>query len=154
MLNDLQERFCVEYVERHADGTAAALAAGYSNSTAHTQVSRLLSLPTVAARIAVELDKQRTVSGVIGLSVLKEIARHAAAPAAARVTAARTLMEYAGMIGGKPHDPTAGKDPSEMSAEELRTLIARLDKELGDRAMPVNAPIPTLPNSDLSDFLE
>lgn len=152
MLTEMQERFSVEYVARQADGTAAALAAGYADTTAHTMVSRLLSSPHVAARIAVELDKQRVVSGTIGLTVLQSIARQDRFPAAARVTAARTLMEYAGMIGGKA-ETGATKDPSEMSAEELRTLIARLDKELGDRATPVNAPVLALPDSEVSDFL-
>lgn len=147
-----QDRFAIEYVNSLGDGTAAALAAGYAESTAKSGVSTLLKHPRVAARIAVELEQQRTVSGVIAVTVLQRIAKGETYPAAARVTAARTLAEYAGLIGNRPAD-ASNKDPSEMSADELRDLIARLDRELGDRAKPVNAPDSTPIDDQLSDFL-
>jgi len=146
------EKFAVEYVRNNAQGTAAALFAGYAESTAVHQVSRILSLPIVQATIARELGIQRAVSGTIGLYVLQEVARSAAFPAAARCTAARTLMEYAGLIGAKG-DPGASKDPSEMTTAELHATLARIDREIGDRAKPVNGPMVSPIPDEVAEFL-
>lgn len=151
-LTDMQERFCVALVNNGGHKTAAAIEAGYTTHSARVMASRILALPHVAARVAVELEEQRTVSGVIAVNVLQTVARGEKYPAAARVTAARTLAEYAGLIGNKSADAST-KDPSEMSADELRDLIARLDRELGDRAKPVNAPDSAPIDSEVSDFL-
>ena len=40
-----------------------------------------------------------------------------------------------------------------MSADELRDLIDRIERELSERAKPVNAPVPALVDDQVSDFL-
>lgn len=150
MLTAMQERFAVEYVGRMGDGTSAALAAGYAESTAHTMVSRLLSSPFVAARIVAEVERQRAISGTIGLMTMQKIAKGDNYPAAARVTAARALMDYARLFD---RADSSAKDPADMSADELRDLIGRIERELSERAKPVNAPVPALIDDQVSDFL-
>lgn len=87
--------------------------------------------------MARELDKARAEAGVIGLNVVKKLAEGEHIPPNVRATAARTLLEFAGLIGKTRADAADGKDISERSADELRALIARLDQELGDRAKVV-----------------
>lgn len=148
MTTNRVEIFAAQIIS-HGDTKLAASEAGYADPN-YGYV--MLSNPNVAAALAVALQRAKLEDGVLARKALRQIAGEDRFPAAARVTAARTLMEYAGMIGNRG-ETGAAKDPSEMSAEELRDLIARLDKELGDRATPVNAPTPALPDSEVSDFL-
>lgn len=144
--------FARAFVSSHGDGKAAALAAGYSESTAASCVATYLRHPRVLARIAEEADRQRAVSGIIGLSVLQKIAQSEQAAGAARVTAARTLMEYAGMVGAGAK--VVSKDPADMSPGELRIALADIERELGNRARPVNEPIARPVDDQLADMLE
>lgn len=87
-----------------------------------------------------ELAKQRTRSGAIGLNAMIQIATNEETPAPARVSAARALMEHAGMLGAA-REPTRDtgeeKSPEEMSEDELRATCERLETELFDRAKDV-----------------
>ena len=129
---------------------AAARDAGYAESTAVT-ASALVSTAAMAALIAEELDHARLDAGVIGLHTLRTIAKHDKAPAAARVTAARTLMEYAGMIGRAGQ---VEKDPADMSTEELKGLLGRIDTEIVSRAKPVNGPVASPIPSQVLDLID
>jgi hypothetical protein len=95
---EMQARFALEYVANGGKVEAAAIAAGYSERSAYDLGRRALNLPHVQALILDELNKQRSRSGVVGLSALIEIASNEKAAAAARVAAARTLIEHAGLI--------------------------------------------------------
>lgn len=150
MATERQEIFVRAFVNT-GDSTRAAIDAGYGGDPSEVQW-RLLRTPTVVAMISAELARARVEDGILARNALREIAQGSSFPAAARVTAARTLFEYVGLLGSRG-ETGAAKDPSEMSADELRDLIARLDKELGDRAKPVNAPVPALPDSQVSEFL-
>lgn len=150
MTTQRQENFVRAFVET-GDSTRAAVIAGYGGDPSEVQW-RLLRTPTVVALLGAELARAKVEDGILARNCLREIAQGASFPAAARVTAARTLFEYVGLLGNKG-DGGSSKDPSEMSSDELRDLIARLDRELGDRAKPVNAPIAPPVDDQVSDFL-
>jgi len=98
-LNEQQARFAVEYASNGAHATNAALAAGYSPNHPADIARQLLQKPHVQEAIIRELIRLRTRSGAIGLFALVSIAQNEKAPAAARVAAARTLCEHAGLVG-------------------------------------------------------
>ena len=108
-LTKQQEAFVLHYVIGGGNATAAAIAAGYSERTAREQGYQLLRKSHVREAVHRELMRQRVRSGVVGLNALVQIAEDAKAPAAARVAAARALMEHAGQLG-------AGKDMAEARA--------------------------------------
>ena len=103
---EMQSAFAVHYVSNGGDATKAAIAAGYSEHTAGQLGWQQLQKPVVRELIYKELLRQRTRSGVVGLNALVRIAEDTKAPAAARVAAARALMEHAGLIGAA-RDQTA-----------------------------------------------
>jgi len=141
----------VKALVRSGDQTQAAIDAGYAQESAAVAASKLLALPSVSAMIAVELERVRIEGGLLGFNTLRLISRSDKAPAAARVTAARTLMEYAGMIG---RTGQAEKDPADMSTEELRHLLGRIDTEIVSRAKPVNGPVASPIPSQVIDLID
>lgn len=61
-LNGLQERFCREYVVDY-NGTQAAIRAGYSEKTARSQASRLLTNDNILSRIrAIQIEELKKMS--------------------------------------------------------------------------------------------
>lgn len=98
-LTQIQERFASEYALNGGNATRAALSAGYSEKSAGDLGRRALALPHVQAAVLRELLRLRCRSGAIGLDSMVRIATDEKAPAAARVSAARALMEHAGMLG-------------------------------------------------------
>ena len=122
-------------VARGLEPIQALAEAGYSESANYAW--KLIRSPAVVEIIRQELEAQRVDAGAIGFRVMREIAEKGKNEGA-RVTAARTLLEYAGLIGRQAGD--AGKDPSEMSTGELRQLLAKVDAEIASRAKPVNGP--------------
>src|SRR5262245_56122415 len=98
-MTERQERFAIEYALNGGDVTAAAIAAGYSEKSAYDLGRRTLALPHVQIAVLQELVKLRFRSGAIGLNAMIQVATNDKAPAAARVSAARALMEHAGMLG-------------------------------------------------------
>lgn len=114
---------------------------------------QLLSSSTIAGLIADELTRVKAEAGAIGYQTAVTIARNEKLPAGARMVAARTLLEFGGYIG-KRQDDAPGKDLGELSADQLRDLVTKIDKELGDRARPVNTIESQALPSQLSDMLE
>lgn len=98
-MTELQQKFAIEFAMNGANATAAAKLAGYSAKTAHEIGRQLLEKPHVQAAIHRELTRLRFRSGAIGLQAMSQIAENEKAPAAARVSAARALMEHAGLVG-------------------------------------------------------
>jgi len=98
-LTDKQSAFALEFAMNGGNATAAAKNAGYSEKSAHEIGRQLLELPHVQDGIHRELMRQRFRAGAIGLDTMIRIATNEKAPAAARVSAARSLMETAGMLG-------------------------------------------------------
>jgi hypothetical protein len=142
MLTERRVTFLNRMVE-HGDVRLAAEQAGFSQPIYGYEI---LKEQSVQAELRATLERAKTEDIVFARSVLWKIAGHTDAPAGARVTAARTLLEYAGAMQKVGNGPS-GKDPSEMTGDELRALIDRLDRELGDRAKPVegteSVPLPS-----------
>jgi len=141
----------VKALVRSGDPTQAAIEAGYATDSAAVAASKLLALPAVSLMIARELERVRIEGGLLGFNTLRIISRSDKAPAAARVTAARTLMEYAGMIGRAGQ---VEKDPADMSTEELKGLLGRIDTEIVSRAKPVNGPAASPIPSQVLDLID
>ena len=98
-LTDKQAAFALEYAMNGGNATAAAKSAGYSEKSAHEIARQLLELQHIHDAIHTELMRQRYRSGAIGLEAMIRIANNDMLPAAARVSAARALMEHAGLLG-------------------------------------------------------
>lgn len=127
---DKQIAFAAAYVINGGDATKAAIAAGYSEATAGQIGWQQLQKPVVREMVHRELLRQRGRSGAVGLNALVRIAEDPKAPAAARVAAARTLMEHAGLIGsgkaadGNPDDAADRDDAKLISAKDLLAALA------------------------------
>ena len=128
-MTEKQERFCTYMVENGGNASAAAYAAGYSD---RKQAAELMQNPVVLHRIKF-LQTQR-ISGSMAnkaLDVLDDIMGSPAYPAAARVSAAKTVLEMAGhgiVAQGQRLRyglETAGKGLEEMSTSELEAFVSR-----------------------------
>ena len=122
-------------VARGLEPIQALAEAGYSESANYAW--KLVRSPAVVEIIRQEIEAQRVDAGAVGFRVMREIAEHGRNEGA-RVTAARTLLEYAGLIGRQAGESV--KDPADMSTIELRQLLAKVDSEIASRAKPVNGP--------------
>ena len=139
-LTPKQRQFVVCLVRNGNTPTQAAREAGYN----HPKVSAfdLLRLPHVAA--AIKFERQRYISGElanIATGTLRHILTDPEAPAAARVQAARTVLEMSGEIGRKAKEGEEDRPLSELSADELTRLIDRWTEERATLAKPVDAEV-------------
>jgi len=139
-LTPKQRQFVVCLVRNGTTPTQAARDAGYN----HPKVSAfdLLRLPHITA--AIRHERQRYITGElasIATGTLRQILTDSEAPAAARVQAARTVLEMSGEIGRKKQDGDEDKPLSELSADELSRLIDRWTEERAALAKPVDAEV-------------
>lgn len=67
-----QQAFVAEYIT-HFDGTRAAIKAGYSEKTANSQASQLLSNPKVQNKIAAELDEYGAKHDILKKRVINQL---------------------------------------------------------------------------------
>lgn len=135
-LTPKQRQFVSALVRSGATPTHAAREAGYSD--AKTSAYDLLRLPHVVA--AVRLERERYISGElanVATGTLHAILVDSAAPAAARVQAARTVLEMSGEIGRHKRSAEDDRPLSEMSAEELAGLIDKWQAEKAALAVPM-----------------
>lgn len=95
----MQQSFAAHYVANGGNGAKAARDAGYSPKSARVIAHKLVNNPTIQDLIQRERGKLRYRSGTVGLTALTTIAEDAKAPQAARVAAARALLEHAGLLG-------------------------------------------------------
>ena len=137
-LTPMQRLFVTELTRNGLTPTSAARKAGYAKpESAGYDVSRL---PHVAA--AIRLERERYVSGElanVATGTLKAIMLDAKAPAAARVSAARAVLEMSRDLGKAKADPDADRPLSEMSADELAQLIDKWTSEKAQLATPIPA---------------
>lgn len=142
-LTDLQNRL----VSAVCDGIPprdAALKAGYANSESSWTALRL---PNVCSAIRNEIARRIVVEGApLGLSVLIQLAKDDTVLPAVRRACARDLMAMAGHVAPKAAEQgdKGAKPLHEMSSDELRAVVDRLESELAARATPVSAPLDTL----------
>ncbi|CAB4163189.1 Terminase small subunit [uncultured Caudovirales phage] len=158
-LTDKQEAFCLYMSQNGGNSHAAAASAGYSD---RKQASQLMENPVILHRLKF-LQTQR-ISGSMAnkaLDVLEDIMGSPAYPAAARVSAAKTVLEMSGhgivaqgqrLRYGLEQD---GKGLEEMSTTELEAFVSRqraaLDS-LEDVSRSHSAPLIELNDSGSTDY--
>jgi len=136
-LTPKQRTFVLQLVRTGTNPTNAAREAGYSD--AGTSAYDLMRLPHVAA--AIRLERERYISGElanVATGTLHAILTDKAAPASARVQAARTVLEMSGEIGRNKTSAEEDRPLSEMSADELAKLIDKWQEEKAAMATPID----------------
>ncbi|MGB1692768.1 MAG: hypothetical protein ACPHKR_01895 [bacterium] len=127
-LTEMQQDFIHNLVRLGMNPTAAAREAGYSvpKMSAHD----LTRSPRVAAaiRLARQTFYNTDLASLAG-STLRQIMEDSDAPAAARVTAARTALELAGDLDRSKGSDQAGRNLAELSPEELSKMISSWEDE-------------------------
>lgn len=110
----------------------AAAQAGYSN--AKVQGSQLINKPAIQSQI-VQYQAGRLVEEGLPAAIdcLIGLVKNDKAPAGARVQAAKVILDRSFGADGD----AAGKQPHEMTPDELQAAIDRLRKEASERAKPV-----------------
>jgi hypothetical protein len=133
-----QERTFVERVAATGDATYSARAAGYAQP--QRDAWRAMQRPEVQAEI-VRAEMARLTNEALPAAVgcLISIVSNGSAPAGARVQAAKVIIDRT--LG----DANAGngKEPHEMTGEELARAIAELERIAADRAKDVS-PAPSV----------
>lgn len=137
-LTDLQNRMVAATCDGLPPGLAA-LKAGYSLEEAGWQTLRL---PSVIVAIHLEIQRRIVTEGApLGLRVLVELAKDDTVPGAVRRACARDLMAMAGHVAPKASEQgdKGAKPLHEMSSDELRAVVDRLESELAARSTQVDA---------------
>lgn len=132
----------------------AARRNGYGNP--HKAAKDFLARPDVLLAIKRHSMGRLVGEGVpLAIDVLFLILKDEGAPARVRVDAAKTVLDRAGMAAARPAAPEAKTEKalSDMSPDELRALISRLENEVAERAEPVLAPDPGGDAADVADLI-
>ena len=140
-MNDLTQQqadFAVNFVANGGNGAEAARDAGYAEAHARVSAYRLVRLPHV--QDAIRAEQRRQLNGDMAtkaLSVLKGILEDDEAPYGARVDAAKTILDRAGIIAPKSRGEGEGdsKEIDEMTMAELEAKIQRWREQID--SMPV-----------------
>jgi phage terminase small subunit len=123
---DRQQEFIINLVRLGNNPTQSARLAGYKDP--RQSAFNLVNSPKMCARIQQERLKifQSDLS-IVAVHTLKEVMQDKQAPASARVSACRSVLEIAGdfKAGAKDTD----KSLSDMSPSELASIIDKLDIE-------------------------
>lgn len=133
----------------------AAKRQNYGN--AHKAAKEFMARPDVLLAIKRHSLGRLVGEGVpLAIDVLFSILKNEDAPARVRVDAAKTVLDRAGVAAARPAAPekTNDKALADMSPNELRALISRLENEVAERAEPVSAPTPGPLPSQVSDLID
>ena len=124
-----QDQFVYNLVRLGNNPTQSARLAGYKDPK--QSAFNLVHSPKMIARIRQERHKiYQTDLAPIAVSTLKEVMQDTEAPSSARVAAARSCLELAGDLGKHSQaNQKADKSLSDMSVEELSSIIDKLDGE-------------------------
>ena len=124
-----QDQFVYNLVRLGNNPTQSARLAGYKDPK--QSAFNLVHSPKMIARIRQERHKvYQTDLAPIAVSTLKEVMQDTEAPSSARVAAARSCLELAGDLGKHSQaNAKADKSLSDMSVEELSSIIDKLDGE-------------------------
>jgi phage terminase small subunit len=139
-LTDLQAAFVANYVET-GDSHKAALQAGYAPATARTAGTEILRVPHVAQAVARAVAQRLAMSAPMALAVIEELSSNADISPKVRLDASKALLDRAGFVPPRAAANNVGKIDTplhEMSVDELKTLAARLENELAERATDVS----------------
>jgi len=119
---------------------AAATVSGYAPEYAETIGNQLIAQGNVQAAIAIELGRMlQTESAPLALKVGMELLGSETTAERVREGLVKTFLDRAGFPAASPAKQEAPGDKAlhEMSGEDLRRYIARLEGELAERAKPV-----------------
>lgn len=146
---ELQARVARAVVET---GTLTAAAA--KSGVALSYCCKLMQDPAVQAAVHAEMRRRLATAAPVALTVLITIVRDEAANPRVRVDAAKAILDRAGF--GPPKVAAAGAEKAlnEMTTGELRELADRLERELADRAKPVNAQDAVVEPVEPTDILD
>ena len=137
-LTAMQRAFVVTLVRTGMTPTKAAEQAGYQHG--NTASYDLLHMPHVVA--AIRIERERYISADlanVATGTLRSILEDTDAAPAARVQAARTVLEMSGDIGRNKSSGDDERPLSEMSADELSRMIDRWQEEKAALATPIDA---------------
>jgi len=95
--NDMHKAFVVEYAANGGNATAAAKEAGYSERSAAELGRKLLTKPHVRDAVNQELRALQHKGGAVALHALLTMTADEGTGAAARFSAAKALLEFAGL---------------------------------------------------------
>lgn len=123
----------------------------------HTTAKRFVTRPDVLLAI-----RRHSVGTLVGegvplaIKTLFQILKDEGAPARVRVDAAKTVLDRAGISAARPSAPEVKNEKAlaDMSPDELRALISRLENEVAERADPVSAPPPGPLPSQVADLID
>jgi hypothetical protein len=126
---DKQNDFVHNLVRLGNNPTQSARLAGYADPK--QSAFDLVNSPRVIARIRQERNKlYQTDLAPTAVQTLKAVMLDETAPSSARVASARTCLELAGDLGKHSQaNARADKSLSDMSVDELATIISALDDE-------------------------
>ncbi|NCU10913.1 MAG: hypothetical protein GXC70_01915 [Sphingomonadaceae bacterium] len=128
-LTEQQTEFVHHLVTTGCTPTEAARAAGYA--VPKQEAYRLTRLSHVQQAIRQERERLISAHGAnVAIATLNDIMRDKSAPASARVSASRTMLEAAGLFDRNGRDVSTGKTLQEMTHGELTETIAKLDREM------------------------
>ena len=129
IFTDKQNQFVHNLVRLGNNPTQSARLAGYADPS--QSAFNLVHSPKMIARIRQERHKiYQTDLAPIAVQTLKEVMQDTEAPSSARVAAARSCLELAGDLGKHSQaNQKADKSLSDMSVEELASIIDKLDGE-------------------------
>jgi hypothetical protein len=139
-LTERQSLFVAFFVES-GDAHQAALKAGYSPSVARTAGTEILRVPHVAQSVARAVAQRLAMSAPMALAVIEELSSNADISPKVRLDASKALLDRAGFVPPRAAANNVGKIDTplhEMSVDELKTLAARLENELAERATDVS----------------
>jgi phage terminase small subunit len=127
-LTPMQQVFVREVVANACNQTEAAKRAGFGTPR---QAAYVLSrTPHVQAAIRQERARMFDADlANVAAATLRSVMTDSEAPAAARVSAARTVLEVTRELGRRQDDQDADKQLHEMTPDELAGLIDKLDSE-------------------------
>jgi hypothetical protein len=132
-LTDYEKKF----IDRVAEGDDVSLAGRAAGLTKKAEILRILAIPSVQDYIALAMARMlRTESAPAARRVLQEIMLDTKVAAKTRVDCAKALLDRAGFSPIKIGEDAlkSQKSPSEMTGDELRREIERLNGEMVARA--------------------
>lgn len=131
-----------------ATGDAAYSAAKAGAKSPQPRAFEMLARPAVQAEIrAQQLARLHNDLLPLALNTIETALKDPVVPWGSKMVASKIVIDRVYAAG----DAAAGKDPSEMSGDELQSAIDRLRREASERAKPIVDHQESIPKSDAFD---
>lgn len=143
-----QTTFLQHHVKHGMNPTQSARLAGYADPK--QSAFQLVHSPAMIARIRLEREKLfHTDLATIATDTLKQVMESEEAPASAKVSACRTVLEVCNLLGKHSSEGrSSNKDLSAMTPEELQSVINSLESSKASMAKIVG------PDGQVVDIVE